>query len=309
MAKQKLYSLDSMEEISVLGKALSSPVRLEILKLLYDENESMIIIEIAKNLNLPPSSTAFHLKILEEAGLVRLETQPGSRGTTKVCSRKMDTVSIDFMALGKRRTEICTEEMAIGAYCDCKVFPTCGMYSVNGAIGMEDRPYSFYLAERIEAGVLWSSAGYVEYKFANRVPEKRTVKKIWIRMEICSEAPGYKEEWKSDITVWINDVDCGTWTSPGDFGIRKGVITPQNCDVLGSQYGLLTTWEVNENGCHINGIKVSDIRIDELDIMQESFVKVRIGNKPDARYRGGFTLFGKDIGDYPQDIILSMEYS
>lgn len=308
MSKQKLYSLDRIDEISAIGKALSSPIRLEMLKLLQDEKESLIIVEIAKALNLPASSTAFHLKILEEAGLVRMEMQPGFRGVTKVCTRKMDQVLIDLKQFGKKRTEISTEEMAIGAYSDCEVYPTCGIYSVNGVIGMEDRPYSFYLKERVDAGILWSSAGYVEYKFANRVPENAEVKKIWIRMELCSEAPGYKEDWKSDITIWINGKECGTWTSPGDFGDRKGCVTPSDWFGLGTQYGLLVTMEVDRTGGYLNGTKVSDVTIDDLCIMDQDFVKLRIGNKPDAKYVGGFALFGKEIGDYAQDIILNMEY-
>ena len=74
MAKFKEYRIDQIEEICNLGKALSSPVRLEILQLLY--RDSMIIGEIAKRLNLPASSTAFNLKILEKAGLILMEEQP-----------------------------------------------------------------------------------------------------------------------------------------------------------------------------------------------------------------------------------------
>ena len=33
-----------------------------------------------------------------------------------------------------------------------------------------------------------------------------------------------------------------------------------------------------------------------------------LGNKPDAKYIGGFNLFGKEFGDYAQDIILNVEY-
>jgi len=42
--------------------------------------------------------------------------------------------------------------------------------------------------------------------------------------------------------------------------------------------------------------------------MEQSYVAVRIGNKPDAHYVGGFNLFGKHFGDYDQDIILTVEY-
>ena len=46
MAKVKEYDIEEMEELYDLGKALASPVRLEMLKLLYDK--SLIIGEIAK---------------------------------------------------------------------------------------------------------------------------------------------------------------------------------------------------------------------------------------------------------------------
>ena len=92
MAKVKEYRIDQVDEVCNLGKALSSPVRLEILQLLY--RDSMIIGEIAKKLNLPASSTAFHLKILEQAGLIRMEEQPGTRGSTKLCNRKLDVLTI-----------------------------------------------------------------------------------------------------------------------------------------------------------------------------------------------------------------------
>ena len=65
MAKFGNYNIEDMNMVCNLGRALSSPVRLEMLQLLYENN--MIIGDIAKKLNIPASSAAFHLKILEEA--------------------------------------------------------------------------------------------------------------------------------------------------------------------------------------------------------------------------------------------------
>ena len=92
MAKIKEYDIEEMEELYDLGKALASPVRLEILQLLYDK--SLIIGEIAREMDLPASSAAFHLKILEKAGLIRMEEQPGTRGSTRLCTRKVDQIHI-----------------------------------------------------------------------------------------------------------------------------------------------------------------------------------------------------------------------
>ena len=140
-----------------------------------------------------------------------------------------------------------------------------------------------------------------------RFPKKRLPKKFAFSAEICSEAPGYREDWKSDITVWINEKECGTWTSPGDFGAKRGRLNSSIWPDGSSQYGLWTTWEVDKNGCYVNGEKVANRTIDELDLMSNVFVKVRIGNKNDATYVGGFNLFGKDWGDYRQDLVMTIE--
>ena len=112
---------------------------------------------------------------------------------------------------------------------------------------------------------------------------------------------GYREDWKSDITVWINGMDCGTWTCPGDFGARRGRLMPPDWPVGSTQYGVLKTWEVRKDGSYLNGECISDVTIDMLKVMEKPYIKVRIGNKKDAEYVGGFNLFGKHFGDYDQD--------
>ena len=306
MAKIRELDMENVETLCDVGKALSSPVRVEILKLLYSDN--MIIGEIAKALDIPQSSAAFHLKLLEKADLIRMEEQPGSRGTMKVCSRKFDFVNMCLLRRNLDVNEIVSVEMPIGSYTGCKVHPTCGLYSPEGVIGMEDTEYSFYDPEKIKAGLFWTSAGYVEYKFANAVPRNRHARSLSLSMEICSEAPGYREDWKSDITVWINGVDCGTWTCPGDFGSRRGRLNPSVWPDGSTQYGMLMTWEVLENGCFINGSQAGETALKDLRLMEKPYIYVRIGNKDDARYIGGFNLFGKSFGNYEQDIVMSVEY-
>ena len=306
MAKLREFDINETDELCNLGKALSSPVRLEILGLLYDQ--SMIIGEIAKKLDIPASSAAFHLKLLEQAGLVRMEEQPGTRGSTKLCTIKVDHIAIDMVKKNTDIDEIFSAEMPVGAYSSCQVTPTCGLCGPAGVIGNEDAEYCFYYPERMDAGLLWTSSGFVEYKFANGVPKKRRAKSVSVSMEICSEAPGYREDWKSDITVWINGMDCGTWTCPGDFGGRRGRLTPSFWPNGSTQYGIQTIWAVRKDGTYMNEKKVSDVTVEQLCLWEKSYVSVKIGNKPDAKYVGGFNLFGKGFGDYNQDIILTVEY-
>ncbi|MGN0400409.1 MAG: ArsR/SmtB family transcription factor [Blautia sp.] len=307
MAKVKDYDLEDIGDLCNLGKAISSPVRLEILQLLCD-GESLIIGEIARKMDLPASSTAFHLKILEQAGLIRMEEQPGTRGLTKLCTRRLDRVAIDFLMQKEHVNGIFSVEMPVGCYSSCQVSPTCGLYTKEGLIGNEDMEYVFYYPQRVKAGLLWTSSGYVEYRFANGVPKKRTAKQISVSMEICSEAPGYREDWKSDITVWMNGKDCGTWTCPGDFGARRGRLMSSDYPNGSSQYGLLMEWMVTGEGGFINGEKASDVTIKALHLEEQPFIVVRIGNRPDAHYVGGFNLYGKNFGDYNQDIIMTIEY-
>ncbi|MGB4660221.1 MAG: helix-turn-helix domain-containing protein [Mobilitalea sp.] len=307
MAKILDIDMEDCESICDVGKALSSPVRIEILKLLY--NESLIIGDIARKLDIPASSAAMHIKLLEKANLVRIEEQPGTRGLTKLCNRKSDYVNICLLGKTTAESEIASLEMPIGAFIDCHTAPTCGLIYDDGVIGMEDMESAFYLPERIKAKMLWTSAGYITYRFANTIPKNGTPKRLWLMMEICSEAPNYREDWKSDITVWVNGIDCGTWTCPGDFGARRGRLNPEFWSNGGAtQYGLLMTWEVRSDGAYINEKKAANIRMEDLNVMNNSYIDVKIGNKSDAKYVGGFNLFGKGFGDYNQDIILSMEY-
>lgn len=306
MAKIKDFTLENIKEICEFGKAISSPVRLEIIKLLYQNNYS--ISQIAEALELPQSSTAFHLKLLESADLIRMEEQPGSHGTMKVCSRKQDYANICFLPRSSQINQIVSIEMPVGAFVDCSIFPTCGLYTPNGVVGMEDKEYSFYLPERINAGLLWTSKGYVQYKFPNQLPAGRLPVSLSFAMEICSEAPGYAENWRSDITLWVNGIECATWCCPGDFGSRRGRLTPSLWPNGSTQYGIWIKWEIRGDGTYINGEQASKVRLSDIAISEKPFVAMTIGNKKNARYEGGFNLFGKTFGDYPSDILMEIEY-
>lgn len=306
MAKLLMLDLGEAEEVCNVGKALSSPVRLEILKLLYDE--SLNIGEISEKLSIAPSSAALHVNILEKAGLINAEVQPGTRGAVRLCSKKNDIVNISLDNVSKNVNQVVSVNMPIGAYTDLDMYSTCGIADENGIIGNEDTLQCFYLPDRMKAQIIWSSSGYVEYKFPNQLPKRSELKRVGLSLEICSEAPNYREDWKSDITLWINGIDCGTLRSPGDFGARRGRLTPSAWSSGSTQYGLLTTWEVRKDGCYINENRVGDTSIHALGIKDSEPIVVRIGNKKDAKYVGGFNIFGEKFGDHPQNIVLSMEY-
>lgn len=126
--------------------------------------------------------------------------------------------------------------------------------------------------------------------------------------EACSEAPNYREDWKSDITVWVNGQDCGIWRCPGDFGERRGKNNPDWWQNGATQYGLLNKVEITPEHTLTNAQVSSAVSIGDLRLQDCEYITLRIGNKQDAEYRGGFNLFGKGFGDYDQDIVLTLVY-
>lgn len=306
MAKYMELNADSAGQLCCVAKALSSPTRIEILKLLY--YYSLNINEISEKLGIPASSAGLHIKTLEAAGLINTELQPGTRGSMKICSRKCDYITIKLKGVPQDIHETRSISMPIGCYTDLSISPTCGIAGKNGMIGNEDSRRAFYLPERVEAQLAWTSSGYFEYKFPNPLPEGKKPKRMSLSAEICSEAPNFREDWKSDITLWINGVDCGTWTCPGDYGARRGRLNPGWWEDGSTQYGLLTTWAIDEEGSSVNNESSGTAVLDSLRLEEEHFITVRIGNKPDAEFVGGFNLFGSCFGDYAQDIILSVAF-
>jgi predicted transcriptional regulator len=287
-------------------KALSSTMRLKILDLLSDQ--VLNISEIGEALNLPASTATLHVNTLEKAGLINTELRPAVRGLQKVCARVYDVIIVE-LARGDMVQEQSVEvSMPIGAFVDCQVTPTCGLASSTGIIGLFDDPASFFEPERLNAQLLWFHHGYIEYRFPNRLPPNAVVESVAASLELCSEAPLHHEDWPSDVTMWINGVEIGTWTSPSDFGGQQGLLTPEWWENWNSQYGLLKVWTVNENGSFVDGKRISDINLDDLQIADSASFSVRIGVKSEARNVGGINIFGRQFGNYPQDIVLRLRY-
>jgi predicted transcriptional regulator len=103
-------------------------------------------------------------------------------------------------------------------------------------------------------------------------------------------------------------VEVGTWTSPADFGGQRGLLTPQWWETKDTQYGQMKIWSVSTDGSYIDGKEISTVRIQDLRLREKSFVEVRIGIKPDAQNVGGVNLFGERFGNYPQSLVLKVDF-
>ena len=128
-------------------------------------------------------------------------------------------------------------------------------------------------------------------------------------MELCSEAPGYLEVWPSDITVSVNGVEITTYCSPGDFGARRGRITPDYWPNGRTQYGLLKNFAIRRDGCYLDKVLVNpSVCLDDLKLEEKPYISLTIAVKKDARNVGGINLFGEKFGDYEQGIVMRMVY-
>jgi predicted transcriptional regulator len=197
----------------------------------------------------------------------------------------------------------------IGHYSDYKVYPTCGIASKNALIGEVDDTRYFSHPDRYNAEILWFTKGYIEYEIPNFIPYSQKITQIMISAELSSEAPGVNNVWPSDISFYINDVCVGNWTSPGDFGDVRGIFTPDWWFPNWNQYGLLKMLVINKNGTYIDGLKISDVNIDQFKLDYQSKIKFRMAVNDDAEHVGGLTIFGSSFGNYGQDIKVSLNYT
>lgn len=297
------------EQISKVAKALSSSVRLEILDILREK--PLNISEISEKMGIPISSTALHMKVLEDSGIVITQSMPGLRGSQRVCGLKINQVTMTLLNQQENfpKDNIYTETMPIGNYFDCKITAPCGIASENTFLSSEDSVYGFYSPEKHTAQILWFTQGYLEYRFPNIQMQKlKHIKSLEFSMEICSEAPGYNNSWKSDITFWINGKEIGFFTSPGDYGGRRGKQTPQWWDNNMTQFGVLKSLSITEEGTFLDGEFFSPLTLSDFSLRDNPYISFKLGVKEDAHYVGGLNLFGEKFGDYAQNILMKIIY-
>ncbi|RYG31327.1 ArsR family transcriptional regulator [bacterium] len=288
-------------------KALGSEARLAILDLLSDADRN--INELGTALGISQPSVTKHVQYLENAGLVVSEYMPGQQGMQKRCRLATEGVLLSFA--GTRKPEFQTETIAmpIGLYTLANPSGTCGLAGKERIIGFYDQPQSFFLPDRVNAQILWMADGFVEYTFPCSLPRSVELRRLELQMEVCSEAPDFNPDWPSDITVWINNVELGTWTCPGDFGGERGRLNPDWWVDHMTQFGALKVWSVDSEGSHVDGVPVSEVTLERTMVTPLQPITVRVGVKPDAPHSGGFNLFGRGFGNYAQDLVLRLHYT
>lgn len=283
------------EENLPFFEALASETRLRLLARLAEGEYN--IKELAAFLNLSSAIVTRHVRQLEAAGL--LQTRMVREG--KVCSLTGGEFVLNMPRPQRESREYCEVSIPVGQFTDCHIRPTCGLASAEKVIGAFDDPCCFFLPERTDAQILWFGRGYVEYRIPNGLRPDQEAEEVEVSCELSSEAPGYREDWPSDITFWLNGRRLCTWTSAGDFGERHGLLTPDWWHV--NQYGVLKTIRLREDGVYLDGALCSREGIGCFDLQKGSWT-LRFSVEKDARHVGGCTLYGERFGNYPQNILV-----
>lgn len=304
-----MLHVKNLDEGLEVFKALGSELRINIIKLLQ-ENHEMNMNELATSLGITNGALTSHIKKLEESGIIQVMTERGGHGNQKICKVAVDKIVVDVESEETEEDQnIYNTEVKVGHYSDYNVYPTCGLATSKAIVGEVDDPRYFSHPDRINAGILWFTKGYIEYMIPNLLPSATKIDQITVSLEISSEAPGINNDWPSDISIFLNDVKIGTWTSPGDYGDVQGIFTPDWWFPNWNQYGLLKMIVINKKGTFVDGLKISDVTINQFNLDYKSTVRFKFEIEEDAKNIGGITIFGSEFGNYNQNIKVRIAYS
>jgi predicted transcriptional regulator len=277
-----------------------------ILELLRSEG-SMSMADIAARLNVTNGALTPHIRQLSDCSLINVNLVAGKHGLTHMCLAQDMPILIDAPRAGSP-TNTYETEIGVGHFAGYEAYPTCGLATTDHLIGREDEPRHFASPERMNAGIVWIGLGYFDYVLHNFLQPDQQLIDLQISMELASEAPGSSEDWPSDLHFYLNGRLLCVWTSPGDYARMRGIYTPNWWDRNWNQYGLFKLLSIDSTGTFIDGLKRSDVTLDDLRISHSTPLIFSIAAPREAKNAGGLTIFGRGFGNYDQGIRVRMHY-
>lgn len=309
VAQYNLKNTEDIPQMAALCDALGNETRLKILRRLQSEPYAMQISALGRELGIPTTTLLYHLEKMEKAELVRVYYKSTSHGTQKIVVRDLRGADLRFyfsMRRGRSHSEKFTQSMGVGQFTEFfgSDFNFCT--AEKRYVNLNDNCYH---PERFAAELVYTTNGIISYRFSNQVAKFHKVNELSVSLELCSEAPYFDNNYLSDITFWINGTEICTYTSLGDFGDHRGLCNPQWWRSVDTQHGVIVTITVDDDGVYINGEEtMSKANLKKLHLEKGNCIELKFGNKPTATNLGGFNVFGKRFGDYPQDISLALSY-
>lgn len=304
-----MLHIKSLNEGLEVFKALGSEVRMKIVELLSERGE-MNMNEIAAALELTNGALTAHIRKLEECGIIKTVTECTGHGNQKLCSMKVNQILLSAAKVEEmREIKVYETELRVGHFSDYSVSPPCGLASVYSQIGEENDARYFAHPDRLQAGMLWFSEGFVEYRIPNMLPQNQKISQLTFYFEISSDLVGETEENLADIMFYLNGQKLGSWITPGEYqGGGKGIYTPVWCSGREKQFGLLKMVVINKTGAYLDGLKISDIGLNKFQLDDQSELRFRFAAEDKSKYKGGIALYGSGFGNYNQGIRVRMHY-
>lgn len=294
--------LDISNNSIIVYKALSSEIRLNILRLL--SNGPLTASVIAEKLKITQSAVSKNVQQLYKANLIQIQTSTNKK--EKLLELTVQNIHINLPESVYPEYHQSSYSIPVGNYFNISnIMPSCGMASENNVIKRFDDPSVFLSPQRISAQLLWFSSGEVEYQFPLDIPQNTQLQMLDFSFEISSEFPGSNNNWPSDIQFFLNDTCVGTFSVEGNFSDVRGKYTPKWWDDYLSQYGVLVQLRISSRNSGVNGVPISSYKLSDLNITDESIIKIKFKISKTANNEPhGLTLFGQDFGNYYQDIIV-----
>jgi predicted transcriptional regulator len=161
---------EDLDDSLLFFKALSSNVRIQILKQLNQEKE-LNINELANRIGITNGAMTSHIRLLEEAGIINTRSVVAKHGMQKLCSLRVEKYVIHIGHIGREYNQNSySVEIAPGQYVDYDVTPTCGIATTERIIGVYDTPIYFSDTEHFQAQIVWFTTGFVEYEIPISIP-------------------------------------------------------------------------------------------------------------------------------------------
>lgn len=307
-----LLNDEDRARMAQLCYALGNPVRLDILRYIQHDPRVFSVTDLVKGLDIPTTTLLFHLEKMADVGLINIIYKSTPHGTQRFVTRNLHGANLMFYRSADIHAEYDATEtysMGVGQFHEF-TGDTFSFCTASGAFHSPNSNQFCYIPERFDAQLVYTSKGRITYRFGNLPAIQRRINKIVLSLEICSEAPYYDNNYKSDITFWINGKEIATYTCPGDFGERRGRLNPDWWNSNNTQYGQLVTVSVSDGGVSVNGINTnSSVTVNDLKLNGKNYTEIVFGNKDTALNPGGFNIFGRSFGDHPQDISLTYYFS
>lgn len=193
----------------------------------------------------------------------------------------------------------------LGLYTSFSVNAPCGLRAVDGIIGLLDMPDTFLDPGRVKAGLLWFTGGFVEYRFPYRSElAAAALRALEFSMELGSDTPGTSPDWPSEISLWVNEAEIGSWTLRSSRYRAPGA--RDSWGRYGSDHGELTNWRVTRTGTFLDGIRISSVTLADLKLEPAQPIRLRIGVAANDTHPGGVNIFGRGFGHHDQEIVMRL---